>query len=228
MIIKNNIIAHRGMFNNKDIPENSKPAFKEAIKNNIAFECDIQLTKDNILVIFHDDNLKRMTGISKKISNLTYEELSRYKLLDTKYTIPTLKEILKLNNDKVLIDIEIKPCKNYKKLCNLLIKELKDYHNYILKSFHPFIVHYLKKKTKNIEIGYLISKKYPKKIQNIFLPSKLLIWIIRPDFLAINKKLINKKKYQTYSKKIPILLWTIDEKKDYPENCILICNNLKK
>ena len=228
MIIKNNIIAHRGMFNNKDIPENSKKAFEEAIKNDIAFECDIQLTKDNILVIFHDDTLKRMTGISKKISDITYKELSANKILNTKYTIPTLKEILELNNDKVLIDIEIKPCKNYKKACEILIKELKNYNNYILKSFHPFIVHYLKKKTNNIEVGYLISKKYPKKIQNIFLPSRLLIWYIHPDFLAINKQLINKKKYKQYLKKIPILLWTIKEQKKYPKNCILICNNLKK
>ena len=169
-----------------------------------------------------------MTGISKKISDITYKELSAYKLLNTKYTIPTLKEILELNNDKVLIDIEIKPCKNYKKACEILIKELKNYNNYILKSFHPFIVHYLKKKTNNIEVGYLISKKYPKIIQNIFLPSKLLIWYIHPDFLAINKQLINKKKYKQYLKKIPILLWTIKEQKNYPKNCILICNNLKK
>ena len=228
MIIKNNIIAHRGIFNNKDIPENSKPAFKEAIKNDIAFECDIQLTKDNILVIFHDDSLKRMTGISKKINDITYKELSNYKLLNTKYTIPTLKEILELNNDKVLIDIEIKPCKKYKKVCKLLINELKDYHNYILKSFHPLIVHYLKKNYKNIEVGYLINKKYPSKIQNILLPSKLLIWYINPDFLAINKNLINQKKYQNYLKKKKILLWTIKEEKKYPNNCILICNNLKK
>ena len=62
----------------------------------------------------------------------------------------------------------------------------------------------------------------------IFLPSKLLIWYIHPDFLAINKQLINKKKYKQYLKKIPILLWTIKEQKNYPKNCILICNNLKK
>ena len=38
MKIHNNRIAHRGAFNNKDIPENSKKAFEEAIKNDIAFE----------------------------------------------------------------------------------------------------------------------------------------------------------------------------------------------
>ena len=46
MNIKNNLIAHRGMFNNKDIPENSYLAFKEAIRNEYDFELDIHLTKD--------------------------------------------------------------------------------------------------------------------------------------------------------------------------------------
>ena len=67
MKFENLLIAHRGIHDNIDIPENTLQAFKKAVKNNISIELDVQLTKDNVLVIFHDDNLKRMTGINKTI-----------------------------------------------------------------------------------------------------------------------------------------------------------------
>ena len=66
---KNTVIAHRGIHDNKEIPENSLKAFKLSIENNLTIELDIQLTKDNHLIVFHDANLKRMTGIDKQLSD---------------------------------------------------------------------------------------------------------------------------------------------------------------
>ena len=114
-----NLIAHRGAFDNVSIPENSIKAFQEAIKLGLAVEYDVQLTKDNVLVVFHDDNLYRMTGIDKKIEDVTFDEINKLTLLDTKEHIPTLKDVLNLINNKVFMDIEIKNTKRYKVLCNL-------------------------------------------------------------------------------------------------------------
>ena len=72
--MKNKLIAHRGVFNNIDIPENSIKAFSEAVKLGYAVEFDVQLTLDNVLVVFHDDNLLRMTGYDLDIQNTTYVE----------------------------------------------------------------------------------------------------------------------------------------------------------
>ena len=74
--MKNKIIAHRGIFNNIDIPENSMKAFEKALKLNYPIELDVQLTKDNELVVFHDYSLKRMCGINRLVENCTYKELS--------------------------------------------------------------------------------------------------------------------------------------------------------
>lgn len=61
------LIAHRGYYNNKKgIPENSVLVFKKAIDNNYLIELDVRLTKDQKLVVFHDDNLKRVCGVNKK------------------------------------------------------------------------------------------------------------------------------------------------------------------
>ena len=49
-MLTNIIIAHRGIHNNKDIPEKSISAFKKAIKKNLPIEFDVRITKDNKLV----------------------------------------------------------------------------------------------------------------------------------------------------------------------------------
>ena len=76
-------IAHRGLFNNRDIPENSLPAFRKAVQNGYGIELDVQLTKDDRLVVFHDGSLQRMTGVSKNLIDCSYEELPEYRLLET-------------------------------------------------------------------------------------------------------------------------------------------------
>ena len=227
MEIKDRIIAHRGVFNNDDIPENSMKAFKKAISLNYSFELDVQLTKDNVLVVFHDFDLKRMTGISKKLSDCTYDELLQYHLLDTKEKIPTLKQVLELNQDKVMIDIEIKNTKEFKLVCKKLIEELIPYHNFILKSFNPRIVRYLKNYYPELEVGYLMSKKYDRKLLQLLLPSLFMIHYSKADFLAIDKKLLSTRKFQKLENKYPIFVWTIKNKNEIPnEETILICNNL--
>ena len=55
-------VAHRGLHGN-GIPENSMEAFKAAIMSGYPIETDVQLTKDNALLCFHDDSFKRMTGV---------------------------------------------------------------------------------------------------------------------------------------------------------------------
>ena len=217
-----NLIAHRGAFDNVSIPENSIKAFQEAIKLGLAVEYDVQLTKDNVLVVFHDDNLYRMTGVDKKIEDVTFDEINKLTLLDTKEHIPTLKDVLNLINNKVFMDIEIKNTKRYKVLCNLLMNELKQYYNYSLKSFYPKIVRYLKNNYKDIKCGLLIGDCYKK------LPIKTIIKYSKCDFLSISKKLLNKNKFIKLSKNYPTQIWTIKDKNELvSEQYTYICNNIK-
>jgi len=226
MKFDNIIIAHRGVHNNIDIPENSLLAFKEAIKNNLAIELDVQLTKDNVLVVFHDNNLERMTKVNKNICNLTYNELKNIKLLNTNETIPTFKEVLNIVNGNVLLDIEIKDTKRINILCKKLVEELNEYkYPFIIKSFNPKIVRWFKKHKKNYIRGLLIKKDiYNKHI------GKVIINYCKPDFLAISKKYINKNGINKYLSEYSILIWTISNQQEITKyNNILnnyICNNL--
>lgn len=85
----NTMIAHRGLFNNNsDAPENSLAAFRNALEHGFGMELDVQLTKDGKLVVFHDFDLKRMCGVHKKLTELTYAELEQYSLKNSTEKIP--------------------------------------------------------------------------------------------------------------------------------------------
>lgn len=210
MKLDNLKIAHRGIYNNEDIPENSILAFNKALKKKLSIEFDIQLTKDNILVIFHDDNLKRMTNLDKTLQKCTYKELQQLNLLNTNQKIPTLKEVLKLVDGKVLIDIEIKDTKRINLTCNKLVEELNNYpYPFIVKSFNPNIVRWFHKNKPEYITGLLINSKHYNKIY-----SRLILNYCKPNFLAFDKKYINKYKLKSHYKKYPILIWTIKKEEE--------------
>ncbi len=73
--LKNLPIAHRGLHDGER-PENSLPAFLAAVEHGYAIETDVRFTKDKKIVVFHDDDLRRMTGDPRPVSACTYAELS--------------------------------------------------------------------------------------------------------------------------------------------------------
>lgn len=210
-MLNTKLIAHRGIFNNNDVAENTIGSFKRAINKNIDFELDVQLTKDNKLVVFHDDNLVRLAGNNLIVQECVYDDLKNIKLLDTDSTIPLLSDVLKLNNDRVLIDIEIKNTKRIKETVNTLMRELDQYHNFIIKSFNPIIVRYLKKNYPNITCGLLINKKYDSMLYNFILHTKYIILYSKCDFVAISKKLLKDKAYLEKIKGFDTLVWTVED-----------------
>lgn len=107
------IIAHRA--SSTDAPENTLAALRQAIQTKATFsEIDVQETKDGNLVIIHDDNLKRTTGLDKEVWNTTYSELESLDAglwFSNDYLgekIPTLDEFLKHSKNKMKLIIELK------------------------------------------------------------------------------------------------------------------------
>ncbi len=211
---QNKVFAHRGIHNNKNVPENSLLAFKLAIEKNIPIELDIHLTKDNNLVVFHDDNLKRMTSFDKNIEELTTVEIKQLHLLETNEKIPTLQEVLTLVSGKVLLDIEIKSKKANPLIIDTLLSLLENYkHDVIIKSFNPKIVKLLKKKHSPFLSGLLLA--YNTSLwYDFILVKKIIIWYSKPDFLALSKNLLPVKIIQKLIKKYPTLIWTITDSKE--------------
>ena len=213
--LKSNLIAHRGI-HNSEIPENTLPAFYKCVDKKYIIELDIHILTDNSIIVFHDHNLKKLTGVNKVIETLSYPQLSKIKI-DKKYTIPTLKQVMHIVNGKVPILIEIKDMNNNSKFEEELVKILDNYKGkFAIQSMNPFVIDWFYKNRKDYIIGlivfndlnYNIVKRYVKKI----------------DFISVYKKQLPFKINKL------VLGWTIrkeSEYKKYRNLCDnLICENI--
>lgn len=201
-----NGVAHRGL-HNSTITENSISAFKSAIDNNIPFELDVHLSKDNHLIVCHDSSLKRTTNKEGIIEDLTLEEIkNNYRLLNGE-EVPTLSEVLYLNQEQVPMVIELKPYnKNHrllaKKLLDLL-NAIKDHKKIIIISFYPQCLLHVKKSP---FINLLLVNKENKwvyKLRKFF------------DGVDLEYLLFNDKKFQNSKNEQFTMCWTIETEEAY-------------
>ena len=160
------LTAHRGF--SGIAPENTLVAFEKAGEYGFyATECDVHLTKDGVWVIYHDDNIFRLTNGYKNIEDATYEELQEYVIdngVNVDYypnqKIPTLEEYLIICKDmKIIPQIEIKNGSKEKlqEILDLLEKyELKE--NAIIISFKSEMIKKVRELDENIELWYLVEE----------------------------------------------------------------------
>lgn len=100
------LFAHRGLSEHLDsIAENSLAAFQHAIAHGAThIESDVHATKDQVAVLFHDDDLARVAGVNSAIADLTLKDLKSIRLKG-EAVVPTLAEGLELG---VNLNLDIK------------------------------------------------------------------------------------------------------------------------
>ncbi len=186
--------AHRGFHDNKsDAPENSKKAFWLAVEHGYGVELDVQLTKDEKVIVFHDGDLKRICGVDAKVNSMTYEELQELRLLDTEERIPLFSEVLEILDGKVPMIMEVKMVNAKTRVCELANEELKNYKGlYCMESFHPFAVQWYRKNRPDIVRGQL-SANFKKESGREKADERLVHYLLtnvlaRPDFVAYSHK----------------------------------------
>lgn len=100
-------IAHRAL-HGPGRPENSRAAIRAAIAAGYGIEIDVQLSKDHHAMVFHDYDLKRLTGTNGPIQQRTASQLATLHLTGGDEGIPTLAEVLRDVNGAVPLLIELK------------------------------------------------------------------------------------------------------------------------
>lgn len=212
------LFAHRGLFTpDQSIPENSMPAFANAVRHGYGIELDIQLTKDKQVVVFHDHTLTRMCGIDLPVCELTYEELQSFSLMQTQEKIPLFADVLKLVNGKVPLLIEIKLPTIRTETCVLTDALLQKYQgDYCIESFNPLALGWYKKHRKDVIRGQLSANLTHPVAEGGYILSFLVKYLLlnfigRPDFIAYCYKdtqnvsfLVNKCLCHT-----PTFAWTV-------------------
>jgi glycerophosphoryl diester phosphodiesterase len=101
-------VAHRGLWSPDGPPENSLGAFQAACAAGYGIELDVQLSADGEAMVFHDEDLARMTGASGRLCDRTAAELAELRLKGTDEPIPTLAETLALVGRRALVHVELK------------------------------------------------------------------------------------------------------------------------
>jgi glycerophosphoryl diester phosphodiesterase len=102
-------LAHRAYHDRSHgRPENSLGAIKAAIAAGYGIEIDLQLSKDGVAMVFHDERMERLTEATGFVKDYTAAELGAIKLRDSTEGIPTLAEVLNLVAGRTALLIEIK------------------------------------------------------------------------------------------------------------------------
>ncbi len=181
-------IAHRGLYKkDQSVPENSLAAFTAAIDAGYAIEMDLQLSADDEVLVFHDTSLERACKTPGKLEEKTSEECQALRLFDSEQKIPTLREVLNLVNQKVPLLLELKPGRDYKKLCENTWRILRLYDGDIaIESFDPRIVRWFKKNAPGVLRGQLSApmKTLGYSLQGFSVSFLFTNCIGRPHFIA--------------------------------------------
>ena len=223
--------AHRGLFNNKNgIPENSIIAFEKAIEEKYPIEIDVHLLEDGNVVVFHDDDLSRMTGVKKKIKYCTYDEIKNLKLNNTKYGIPLLKEVLDLVDGKVPLLIELKYDRKAGEAEQELMKILKNYKGkFAVQSFSPKSLIWFKNNYPEVPRGQLSAGFEKDKwcyLKKYILRNVCLNFLTKPDFISYAITAFPNKRIENFRKSGKVVLaWTIRNKEDF-EKSKKYCDNI--
>lgn len=207
--------AHRGVHD--EYPENSLPAFEKAVQLNIGIELDIHLTKDDQIIVFHDDNLLRMAGKNGFVKLLTYDELKSYRLGETNYTIPLLKDVFELVKGKVPILIEIKTNNDMKKLVPKLKELIDSYKGEVfIQSFSPFALRRCYKVMPNILRGQLSCFFTHDKLSFYKrIPIKKLLFKNFSHIDFVSYCIDNLPNKYVTKVDVPVLAWTIKTDEEY-------------
>lgn len=188
------LYAHRGLHDNRtDAPENSLRAFQKAVDAGYGIELDIQMSKDQIPVVFHDFTLKRICGVEGKVIDYTYEELQQFPLCGTDQRIPKFEDVLRLVNGKVPLIVELKIEAVDTSICVAGDRLLADYTGmYCVESFNPLGVFWYRRHRKEIVRGQLADaflKEGEYRGMLYFLLQNLLFnFLAKPDFIAYDHK----------------------------------------
>lgn len=217
-------IAHRGLHDRgRGIIENTASAFAAAIERGYAIECDVQLSRDGIPMIFHDDDLDRLTGVAGPVGARTMAELASYTLLDsaTGDTPQRFDEFLAQINGRVLLQIELKQQPNQaatEVLAQTVMDALKGYRGPVtLESFDPKLIIEVKKRGATMPVG-IVTYAYdePEWDQHLsdgtkFALRHLLHWpLSRFDFISCRDKSLDLPAVRLFrSFGMPVTAWTI-------------------
>jgi glycerophosphoryl diester phosphodiesterase len=217
-------IAHRGLHDKaRGIIENSRSAFEAAIAGGFAIECDVQLTRDGVPVVFHDDRLDRLTGLPGFVRDTSSDVLLKSPLLGSPSgdCPQTFGQLLEQVAGRTLLQVELKhqTKDKTKPLAAVAVANVSHYAGPLcFQSFDPHLLIEARKAGYHGQLG-IITEQYIasgedydwlKPFDRLVL-RHLLHWpLTRFDFVSVDKDAVSVpavRLFRALGK--PVTAWTI-------------------
>jgi glycerophosphoryl diester phosphodiesterase len=233
-------IAHRGLHNaSRGVIENSLPAFWAAARAGYPAELDVRLLADGEVVVFHDQNLDRLTNESGAIASRTSRDLAGVLLAGAATDndpnpddarIPLLRDVLDLLAGSTPLLIEVKNEGDVGALEDAVVKLLAAYRGaYAVQSFHPGTVSYWREHAADTPRGLLSGDFRDEKIEDKTrqrLRNMEDIEECEPDFVGYDIRLLPYDPVaRMRSRGIPVLGWTARDK-EAGTRALMFCDNI--
>ena len=209
------IIGHKGA--GGYVAENTLESIQKALDLKVdGIEIDVFRCASGEIVVFHDKKLKRLTGHNGWIEETTFEEL-RNMLVEGKYRIPTLEEVIEIINGKILLNIELKGKNTAVPTANILKKYIEETQSdaiqFIVSSLDWTELKLFKNLNTGIPVGILSDYNIllKKGVNNIIKKGRDLNAVaIHPKLSILNKNVVDK----IHSAGFLVYSWTINNPKD--------------
>lgn len=194
--------AHRGLHRGSDLPENSLIAFAAALELGAGIECDLRLTADDKVVVFHDADASRLCGSPLHIGRCSLAELGRLRVGDG--PIPTLESLLHLVGGRVPLLLEVKVADDIWRWVPALRQALADYEGpFGVMSFDARIPRLIKTNLPHVRRGLVIKDR---------LSGWKRVWAMRladPQFIAVEAAALGKPWVAKARQRMPVYTWTV-------------------
>jgi len=211
-------IAHRGLHDNAaDWPENTLAAFARAVEAGYGIELDVHVTRDDQLVVAHDDGLGRICGEDVAIADLSLGELRQRRVLGSTQTIPLLSEVLSVVDGRVPLIVEIKQESDATRIAKLTNAVMSTYDGvYCIESFDPRVLWWYRLHRPDVTRGQLADVVTPEvstsfKVLDWALTNMAFNLITWPDFIAYDCQHAAQPALHWWRRVLgcPLVAWTI-------------------
>ena len=194
--------AHRGLHYGAQFPENSLLALAAALEIGAGIECDLRLTADDHIIVFHDADAWRLCASPLRIGQSTLEELGRLRLGIG--PIPTLEQVLDLTGGRVPLLLEAKVDGDLWRWAPALRRALAGYRGpFGVMSFDPRLPRLLKTNWPAVRRGLVVRDRLPR------WKRQLAITLAAPHFLAVDRAALEQPWVASARRSLPVYSWTI-------------------
>jgi glycerophosphoryl diester phosphodiesterase len=194
--------AHRGLHDGLRIPENTLAAFAAALDRGAGIECDLRLTADGQVIVFHDADAERLCGSRMRIGQSRLDDLRRLRVGDQ--PIPTLKDLIHLVDGRAPMLLEVKVDRDVRRWTEPLREALEDYRaTFGIMSFDPRIPRLVRRAMPRMRRGLVIRNGLAD------VQRRLAIGLADPQFLSVERSALTEAWLNRVRKRMPVYSWTI-------------------